>query len=160
MKQLKVSHFITLHPSLNRFILCFILSSVSYLLPGFSQSGDVYRKRPVVNYWAILLYRLVETDNMLNICWSWNSSNTPPLVISNLVAQPRGLMKPLALVDFKHALVLEPTNKRASLSAERLRKVFPLGYWSKNRSFWDGRSFEFSFIQQSFGWRLKANDPS
>jgi hypothetical protein len=37
-------------------------------------------------------------------------------------------MKPFILADFKYALVLEPTNKRASLSAERLRKVFPVGY--------------------------------
>jgi hypothetical protein len=37
-------------------------------------------------------------------------------------------MKPLVLADFKYAVVLEPTNKRASLSAERLRKVFPVGY--------------------------------
>ncbi|KAJ0249172.1 Tetratricopeptide repeat-containing protein [Hirschfeldia incana] len=29
-----------------------------------------------------------------------------------------------AMDDFRHALVLEPNNKRASLSAERLRKVF------------------------------------
>ncbi|KAJ0048113.1 hypothetical protein Pint_17070 [Pistacia integerrima] len=28
------------------------------------------------------------------------------------------------LADFQYALVLEPTNKRASVSADRLRKVF------------------------------------
>ncbi|CAN0902269.1 Translocon at the outer membrane of chloroplasts 64 [Linum grandiflorum] len=32
-----------------------------------------------------------------------------------------------AIEDFGHALVLEPTNKRASASAERLRKVFQIG---------------------------------
>ena len=29
-----------------------------------------------------------------------------------------------AIDDFKHALVLEPTNKRAASAAERLRKLF------------------------------------
>jgi len=32
--------------------------------------------------------------------------------------------KGFCFADFKHALVLEPTNKRAAAAAERLRKVF------------------------------------